>query len=42
MTNTEQLVVEETMAVVAKQEEQIELSVSELDMIGGGSMNAIW
>jgi hypothetical protein len=41
MTNIEQAVTEENPSVV-KKEEQIELSVSELDMVGGGNMNAIW
>ena len=41
-TNTEFVAAEELVVETTEQAEQIELSLSELDMVGGGSVSVIF
>lgn len=41
-TNTEYVATEELVVETTEQAEQIELSLSELDMVGGGSVSVIF
>jgi hypothetical protein len=41
-TNTEYVAAEELVVETTEQAEQIELSLSELDMVGGGSVSVIF
>jgi hypothetical protein len=41
-TNTEYVAAEELVVETTEQVEQIELSLSELDMVGGGSISVIF
>jgi hypothetical protein len=41
-TNTEYVAAEELVIETTEQAEQIELSLSELDMVGGGSVSVIF
>jgi hypothetical protein len=41
-TNTEFVAAEELVVETAEQSDTIELSLSELDMVGGGSFNVVY
>jgi hypothetical protein len=41
-TNTQYVAAEELVVETTEQAEQIELSLSELDMVGGGSVSVIF